>query len=260
MRSSLALLTCLSLSACPARKAPDAVTPSPTPAASATPTASPAATPVASPPPIAVIEKTEPKPDAAEFIGAWTTTDEQGQLFDVLIFPNGQAVTTWTKGKHGARGELGFWRTENNRILIFLEDGWTDSLEKTADGVLHHGYPPGSPLNKPPATTEPAKRLAHDMEDVVGVWRLNKEPDSGYQYLALQSSGRAFSSVNGGTEGTWKHKGKTIECTWPDGWIDILEATPEGFQKRSFIGSSQDQPADVSPASRLGEQPFAIEP
>ncbi len=256
MRSSLALLACLSLTACPARKAPDAATPSPSPSASPSPKVSP----VASPPPIAVIENPGTKPDVAEFIGAWATTDEQGQLFDVLIFPDGQAVTTWTKGKHGARGELGFWRTEDNRILIFLEDGWTDSLEKTADGVLHHGYPPGSSLDKPPATTEPAKKLASNLADVVGVWRLNKEPDSGYQYLALQSSGRAFSSVNGGTEGTWKQKGKTVECSWPDGWIDILESTPEGFQKRSFIGANQDPPADVSPAARLGEQPFAIEP
>lgn len=256
MRCSPALLLCLFLSACPARKAPDNAQPSPTPA----PVSTPAVSPPPSPPPLAISENADSKPEATEFIGAWTTTDEQGQLFDVLIFPNGQAVTTWTKGKHGARGELGFWRMENTRLLIFLEDGWTDSLEKTPDGIVHHGYPPGSSLDKPPATTEPAKRLSHNVEDIVGIWRLNKEPDSGYQYLALQSSGRAFSSVNGGTEGTWSQKGKTVECTWPDGWIDTLEATPEGFQKRSFIGASQDPPADVSPAVRLGEQPFAIEP
>ncbi len=253
MRSSLALVLCLALTACPARKAPESVEPTPSPS----PAASPTATPAASPPPIAIAA---PAAGASEFLGSWSTIDEQGQLFDVLIFPNGQAVTTWTKGRSGARGELGFWRMENNRLLIFLEDGWTDSLEKTADGVVHHGYPPGSSLDRPPATTEPAKRVAQNLAGIVGIWRLNKEPDSGYQYLALQSSGRAFSSVNGGTEGAWKQKGKTVECTWPDGWVDILEATPEGFQKRSFIGTNQDTPADVSPASRLGEQPFAFEP
>ncbi|GAT34886.1 hypothetical protein TSACC_23320 [Terrimicrobium sacchariphilum] len=256
MRSSLALLLCLSLTACPAKKAGDAATPSPAPEPSATPAQSPVSTPA----PVAVIKDPELKSDATEFIGAWSTIDEQGQLFDLLIFPDGQVVTTWTKGKHGARGELGFWRLENNRILIFLEDGWTDSLEKTAEGIVHHGYPPGSSLDKPPATTEPAQKLSADIAGTVGVWRLNKEPDGDYQYLAIQSNGRAFSSVNGGTEGTWKQKGKTIECTWPDGWTDILEATPEGFQKRSFIGANQDPPADVSPAARIGEKPFAIEP
>lgn len=256
MRSSLALLICLSLTACPAKKAPDASTPSAEPSPSATPTQSPAPTPA----PIAIVKDSAPKSEAAEFIGAWSTIDEQGQLFDLLIFPDGQVVTTWTKGKHGARGELGFWRLENNRILIFLEDGWTDSLEKTADGIAHHGYPPGSALDKPPATTEPAQRLPKTIAGTVGVWRLNKEPDGEYQYLAIQSNGRAFSSVNGGTEGTWKQKGKSVECIWPDGWTDILEATPEGFQKRSFIGANQDPPADVSPAARIGEKPFVIEP
>lgn len=256
VRSSLALLLCLSLTACPAKKAGDAPTPSPAPEPSATPAQSPVSTPA----PVAVIKDSGLKSDATEFIGAWSTIDEQGQLFDLLIFPDGQVVTTWTKGKHGARGELGFWRLENNRILMFLEDGWTDSLEKTVEGIVHHGYPPGSSLDKPPATTEPAQRLSADIAGTVGVWRLNKEPDGDYQYLAIQSNGRAFSSVNGGTEGTWKQKGKTIECRWPDGWTDILEATPEGFQKRSFIGANQDPPADVSPAARIGEKPFAIEP
>lgn len=256
VRSSLALLICLSLTACPAKKAPDASTPSPKPAPSATPEQSPTPAPA----PIAIVKDSAPKSEAAEFIGAWSTIDEQGQLFDLLIFPDGQVVTTWTKGKHGARGELGFWRLENNRILIFLEDGWTDSLEKTADGIAHHGYPPGSALDKPPATTEPAQKLPKTIAGTVGVWRLNKEPDGEYQYLVLQSNGRAFSSVNGGTEGTWKQKGKSVECIWPDGWTDILEATPEGFQKRSFIGANQDPPADVSPAARIGEKPFVIEP
>lgn len=256
VRSSLALLICLSLSACPARKEPDAAPPSPAPSATAAPSASPAA----SPPPIAVMTNPGEQVEAAEFIGAWSTVDEQGQLFDLLIFPNGQAITTWTKGKHGARGELGFWRFENNRALIFLEDGWTDSLEKTADGMVHHGLPPESSLDKPPSTTQPARKLPDTIAGTVGIWRLNKEPDGDYQYLALQSNGRAFSSVNGGTEGTWKRKGNSVECTWPDGWMDILEAGPDGFQKRSFIGTAQDAPADISPATRLGAAAFVIEP
>jgi len=238
MRTLLALLFPLLLTGCPSGKSPAPDQPS---------------------------AKASPTPGSAlnsptDFPGVWATTDEQGQVFDIIIFPNGQAVTNWTKGTEGARGERGLWRQESGRLIAMYDDGWTDILEATADGVAHKGFSPGSSLSGSPNNQAPANRLEGPQAPFVGIWRMNKEPDGSYQYIALQSSGRAFSTINGGTEGKWEHSEKGALCTWPDGWVDLIERTPEGWQKRSWVGAESNTTADLSAATRVGEIRFQITP
>ncbi len=245
MRILLPLLTCLLLAGCPAENSPT-VKPSPTP--------SPATSPEKPTPATAQIP-------VESFTGVWTTQDEQGQVFDIVIFPNGQAVTNWTKGPEGARGERGYWRRETGRLIAVYQDGWTDIITTTADGFEHRGFSPGTSLDAPPTNKAPAQRLPEDGKAAyVGVWRLNKEPDGSYLYLALQSSGRALSTINGGTEGKWEVSDKGATCTWPDGWVDLIARGPEGWQRRSWVGSETGAPADLSEATRVGEAHFLVEP
>ncbi len=260
MRLFLALLLCLWLAGCPspkpssapAEKAPDVsadavVLPSPSPVAEISPSPTPTPTSLTT----------------SDFLGTWTTVDDQGQVFDIVIFPNGQVVTNWTKGKDGAYGERGLWRREGSRLIAFYHDGTSDIMEIRPDGTRYTGHTSGAPLDTPPNSTSTARRLSETEAKFLGVWRLNKEPDGTYQYLALQSNGRAFSTVNGGTEGRWVVVDGAAECTWPDGWVDRLELTADGWQKRSSIGSatnSADAPADISAAIRVGETRFEIVP
>ena len=95
---------------------------------------------------------------------------------------------------------------------------------------------------------------------LVGVWRLNKEPDGSHLYIALQSNGRAISTINGGTEGKWTANERGALCEWPDGWVDQIERGTAGWQKRSWIGSESSAPADLSLATRVGETRFSVEP
>lgn len=219
---------------------PDPTSPLPSP--------SPESSPAHTPPPL------------TDVTGVWTTTDEQGQVFDIVIFANGQVVTNWTKGKEGAYGERGLWHKDGNKLLVFYHDGSSDMMEASAEGVRYTGLAPGATMDSPPRSTATARRLPDTEAKFLGIWRLNKEPDGSYQYLALQSNGRAFSSVNGGTEGKWSANGDAAECIWPDGWVDRLELTPDGWQKRSTIGSGTDTPADISQAIRVGETRFEIVP
>lgn len=192
--------------------------------------------------------------------GIWTATDEQGQVFDLVIFPNGQAVSTWAKGSAGAQGERGFWREEGGRLLVFFNDGWTDVIFPEGEGFIHRGFAPGSPLDGSPKNESPATRQEDDSR--IGIWRLNKEPDGSYLYVALQSSGRAVSTIGGGTEGTWEQTPEGTLCKWPDGWNDLIYPSNDGFQKRAWVGPADQSaaPPDISPAIRVGSAPFAINP
>ncbi len=192
--------------------------------------------------------------------GIWTATDEQGQAFDLVIFPNGQAVSTWAKGSAGAQGERGFWREEGGRLLVFFNDGWTDVIFSEGEGFVHRGFAPDSPLDGSPKNESPATRQEDDSR--IGIWRLNKEPDGSYLYVALQSSGRAVSTIGGGTEGTWEQTPEGTLCKWPDGWNDLIYPSNDGFQKRAWVGPADQSaaPPDISPAIRVGSAPFAINP
>ncbi len=200
-----------------------------------------------------------PKPKIS-YEGIWTTRDAQGQLFDIIVFPNGQAVTNWTKGTEGARGERGYWRQDEQRLTVLYSDGSTDILEQDESEVRHRRYSPGSPLDAQPVARGDAKRADSNQSPLIGVWQLNKEPDGSHLYIALQSNGRAISTINGGTEGKWKTNEKGALCEWPDGWVDQIERGISGWQKRSWVGSETSAPADLSLATRVGEARFSVAP
>jgi hypothetical protein len=288
MRTFLALAAPLLFAGCPSEnKVPSPSSPTPTPAqptptaavsmtpetASATQTETASATPATVPEapsasPTAIPEAASATPSAAaepdrnkvSYEGIWTTADAQGQTFDIVIFPNGQAVTNWAKGPGGARGERGYWRQDEQRLTAVYSDGYTDIIEPDESEFRHRRYSSGSPLNSQPMAQSEAKRTEGSQSALVGVWRLNKEPDGSHLYIALQSNGRAISTINGGTEGKWRPNERGALCEWPDGWIDQIERGAAGWQKRSWVGSESSAPADLSLATRVGETRFSVEP
>ena len=190
--------------------------------------------------------------------GTWTITDAQGQLFDIL-FRNGQAVTNWVKGPAGARGERGYWRADQQRLTIVYSNGCTDIIEPSASEFSDSRYRRGRLGRK--AGDERSSQAAGECQlALIGVWRLNKEPDGSHLYIALQSNGNAISTINGMTGGKWTPNENGALCEWPDGWIDQIERGTGGWQKRSWIGSESSAPADLSLATRVGETRFSVEP
>ncbi|MEX1119580.1 MAG: hypothetical protein WEB60_12385 [Terrimicrobiaceae bacterium] len=192
--------------------------------------------------------------------GVWTTRDEQGQPFDVVLFQNGQAVSTWVKGPAGAKGQRGFWRVLDGTICVLFDDGWSDRFVMR-DGVpFHEGFAPGLSLAEPPTNANPSERFGGESSTFVGVWRLNREPDGSYLYLSLQANGAAYSTINGLTEGRWEFADGAAKVTWPDGWVDQLERSGGTWQKRSWVGGDAGTPADLAQATRVGETKFAVSP
>ena len=169
-------------------------------------------------------------------------------------------MTNWTKGTEGARGERGYWRQDEQRLTVLYSDGGTDILEQDES---EFGIGDTLPdlhwmLSQSLAATRSAR--SPNQSALVGVWQLNKEPDGSHLYIALQSNGRAISTINGGTEGKWKGNEKGALCEWPDGWVDQIERGISGWQKRSWVGSEASAPADLSLATRVGEARFSVEP
>jgi len=206
-----------------------------------------------------------PAPEAVEMpadaAGVWQVNDENGEPFDLVLFPGGQVVSNWTKGSGKARGERGFWRMLGGRILVLFDDGWTDVLSAGEQGFVHAGFAPAvSPDSEKPTNTSHAIRFEKPEAAFVGVWRLNREPDGNYQYLNLKSTGTAMSTVGGGTEGRWELVGDAARCTWPDGWVDQIARVDGAWQKTSWVGAESGTHADLSPASRVGETRFSVDP
>jgi hypothetical protein len=222
------------------------------------PTAPPEQTPT--PPAKATATPPIPPKQTVSYVGTWTVTDEDGEPFDLVVFPNGQAVSNWTKGAGGTRGERGFWRRDGDHVLLVFQDGWTDQISPSEGGYRHRGFAPETGLSGPPKNSSAAKRL--EKGGFIGVWRLNKEPDDSFQYVALQSSGRAFSTIGGGTEGTWVETPDGALCTWPEGWKDLISPVEGGYQKRSWVGEEEQEgrQPDITPALRVGEAEFVIMP
>ncbi len=193
-------------------------------------------------------------------VGTWSTRDENGQPFDLVLFENGQAVSTWVKGPMGAKGERGFWRKTDQGVMVLFEDGWTDQLILTNNAIMHQGFAPGASLTDSPKNAATAEKSSPDTSVFTGVWRLNREPDGTYLYIILQANGTAFSTINGLTEGRWELTGGTAKATWPDGWVDVIERVDGSWQKRSWVGGETETPADLTQATRVGETRFNLTP
>ncbi|MDX2079661.1 MAG: hypothetical protein SFU53_02650 [Terrimicrobiaceae bacterium] len=235
-----AVVFALALSACPAP-----VEPTKTPAKQAAPPDASISRPAVLLPPME---------------GVWSAMDEQGQTFDLILFPNGQAITTWTKGASGARGERGWWRSTADGATIFFDDGWTDFVVQDGSSFRHRGFSPGRPTSGQATNESAARRIEGPEAAYVGIWWLNKEPDGSDLYVALQSGGRAFSTINPG-EGKWTATDEGALCEWSDGWTDLITLTPEGYRKRSWVGSRENAtPADISPVRRVGAEKFSVAP
>lgn len=222
----------------PVTTGPTIPVPVPTPEPSAT--ASPAPSPAA-------------KVDHGPVEGTWAVTDEQGDLFDIVLFPNGQAVTDWTKGPDKAKGQHGKWVKKETGAVITYNSLDSDVIEKTAEGYQMKRLSGRTTVNLNMAKPLAMTRVEGPMAKYVGIWKMNQEPDGSYLMMALQSSGRAVSTVNGGTVGTWAVKGKGVLCTWPDNWFDMIEREGKTWQRRSWVGAEANGEADKSEAERVGE-------
>lgn len=180
----------------------------------------------------------------AEFVGTWTLTDSEDEPFDVVISPNGTAITNWTKGDAGARGESGLWKAAKDRITINYGDGWSDIIVRTRHGYRKISFGPGESREGKPTNSGPATRVEGPRLPFVGVWKgtgaLNHEPF----FIALKSDGTARKTLAPDAEGLWNVVNGQVTIRWNDGWLSILERTKGGVAEAAW---SPDTPFNQQP-------------
>lgn len=191
-----------------------------------------------------------------EAVGTWSLTDSENELFNVVLQPDGAAVSTWWKGDDGAKGERGRWMIENGVLIVRWTDGWIDAVRRGHSGYEKYSYGPGVPASAAPTNFGQAVKVEGPMQRYAGVWSIpGALPGSRYElFMSLRSDGSAMKSIDDLRLGTWQIDGEICRIVWADGWSSVIEPTDDGsFFSRSWKpGTPADaMPTGSGPATRI---------
>ncbi|MBM4226829.1 MAG: hypothetical protein FJ164_03620 [Gammaproteobacteria bacterium] len=196
--------------------------------------------------------RTELKPEA--FIGTWSLSDEQNDVFDVVLGADGSARSNWVKGARGAEGEGGRWKLYGQGVRIDYDDGWTDIIRVAATGFQQVSYSPETPLTGPWSNHGKAVRLEGPSAEWVGVYHMNSATKGKAFSVALQSDGQAFKTIGEDRRGLWSLMEGALQIHWIDGWYDELHRSANGrLEQRSWKpGQARSEtPSASAEATRL---------
>lgn len=180
--------------------------------------------------------------DAEDAVGVWTLADDENAAFDVRLSPKGSAVSNWSKGSVGARGEQGKWTIVDGAIVIDYDDGWRDVVFRNASGSFRkRSYSPDMPRDGPARAESSAIRAAKPLSDWVGVYEVaatGSRTGAGF-FIAIQSTGLAWNTADAGHMGSWWLAGDALRIRWANGCLDEFRPAAAGaFDVRTWRGSS----------------------
>lgn len=195
---------------------------------------------------------------AAMFLGTWALTDEQNDLFNVTLFEGGAARSNWVKGSRGAEGESGRWSLFGQGVRIDYDDGWIDVIRVGPAGFEQVSYSPETPLAGPWTNGGKAVRVEGDLAEFTGVFRLVNVDDGKPFAVSLQSSGRAFKTINDEKRGLWRIRDGAAEIEWLNGWVDVIRPVEGGFEKLAWRPGQprSEVPATSRDVIRLQDAPM----
>lgn len=169
-------------------------------------------------------EDAEPEAPVSEYLGVFEVKDDDGDVFNILILPDGKAITNWYKGETGARGEFGDWVVEDDHINLSYDSGWKDVILKNDEGYLKLGYAPGITLNDQPSNQGQAEKVTGPVAEYIGVWYREDTKAKAPWFLALLSDRTARRSDNIEAAGKWEiHDGGRVVITWEDEVVSTLQ-------------------------------------
>lgn len=181
--------------------------------------------------------------------------------FDVVLAPDGGAVSNWSKGPHGARGESGRWVIANGRIVIDYVDGWRDVILRKPTGELaKRSWGPGVARDGAPSNFGQAVRTAASYASWIGVYELPvAQSTTGEKFaIAIQSSHVAWKTIDEVKVGCWWIADGFLRIRWANGWCDELHTLGADYEVRSWKpgtpadanGSPAGPPTNTGRASR----------
>jgi len=174
---------------------------------------------------------------AQDAVGLWTLCDDENAAFDVRLSASGSAISNWSKGSVGARGEWGRWVIIDGSVVIDYDDGWRDIVFRNDRGWLRKkSYSPDMARDGPARSESSAVRTAGGLAAWVGVYEVAAAGSrtGTAAFVAIQSTGLAWNTADPGHIGSWWMAGDALRVRWANGWIDEFRQGALGFELRSW--------------------------
>ena len=199
---------------------------------------------------------------AQDAVGVWTLCDDENAAFDVRLSASGSAISNWSKGSVGARGEWGHWSIVDGSVVIDYDDGWRDIVFRNDRGWLRKkSYSPEMPREGPARSESSAVRTADGLAAWVGVYEIAAigSRTGTASFVAIQSTGLAWNTANAERIGSWWMAGDALRIRWANGWIDEFRRGASGFEVRSWrplagfdtLGTPAEPAAHTARATRV---------
>ena len=191
------------------------------------------------------------------FIGTWSLTDSQNQLFNVIVEKGGKARSNWSGDT--VFGEFGQWEEYEGRwgrgIEITYRDGWRDVILVGSRGYEKVSFKPRSSTEGWPESFGIAVRLRGVRVPLSGIFSMNDSENKDVIVINLKSNGLAESSLRPNNPGVWTPRKQDAWIYWADDWREhlIYDKSSDTYTLRSWQPSSDGHgvPTSTRPASRL---------
>lgn len=194
---------------------------------------------LAAEPPVMRSIRTEQQQQRQRFSGVWALVDNDNNLFNVRLSPDGRAIsTTGTSGvplggsthlRAQQLYELGRWQPWGNGIRIDYTDGWSDALLTGPGGLMQWSWAPGVSRLAAPSNHGKAVQLQGAIAAAVGVYRIQPaQADLPVTTVSLMSNGLAFNAIDALAGGTWRLEKGHVVITWSSGWVTRFEPKARG--------------------------------
>jgi hypothetical protein len=187
--------------------------------------------------------------------------DQEGDPYDLILYANGNAMATTVKTKAGGQhGVLGRWEASPETVFINYEDGSKEAFVYYDGTIRRQEYYPLRRVTTPANRYEYGWMVKGPKAGFVGIWYcdnaldVEKNPKAKpRQYiLHLASDGKASRTDLPGVVGKWiVTNDNTAMIKWPDGLTDMITATGEGYEMRTW-------PVGQKPESNAGIKTVAV--
>ncbi len=89
----------------------------------------------------------------SNFTGTWIVENQLGNKFEIKVFTDGTAESTWDEGEQGR------WKIKDDRLHLKWTNGWHDVIYRDNGGFVKIAYAPGTSSKETPTSRASAERI-----------------------------------------------------------------------------------------------------
>ncbi len=176
-----------------------------------------------------------PHLSSVDVIGTYAFSDQDNELFNVLVHPGGKCVSTWWKGESGAAGEVGSWEVRGDKLRLRWTDGWLNVVGHSRLGLIRQSWSPGRAENAAPLDAAPVRRAEGPRVPFLGVWLSCASSAGNALHFAVRGDGMVARSCGATmTVGTWEVDADGATLVFADGVVHRLLRDGDTWREEVF--------------------------